>query len=560
MGSITLDDLMTYTKSFQAGASDTMNKMNALTQTQADLASANKDIATQSASDSSVVSAASNASILTTQAKNQLASTTFGTDIGGVTDQITQLAQVSKDAYDQKQKALEAINEKSQVSLFDNPIQYLMNQFTINSDIAQHNSANELQQSAEDRIKALNADTQTQAITNNATAAPLTTAAADAANRLAASKAATAANQFAIDNATYSLQGLQNIQNMNKEQLNNNFSLFNAAKAQEAAETSLAHLDLARKQFDIADQVRKDTQGYGEQLLKEVNAGRISRGVSPLPDNVARGLVAAARSKLPISVEYQNDAMAGQVSLSSDNPAIATSPGHLLDRLQMGTRIVLTPGQEIVKNVVTEARDTVNFAAANPQNKDVQNDPILKNVDFSKKENADGAINKIAQLKINAMATEVTPGDPKNVFNVGSINNIAASSPVVQALPIYQKVLKPVMDSGKVISSFDEAFTMAVKAVNNGTITQNELLDLSTIAQVGSANNIVARNLQGVAGLVPSRLLNTRITTGVDSIFGKATEVVNVNDRQKLSTAANKASASALSEAIRLNLHYNLLE
>jgi hypothetical protein len=549
MSGLSLEDLMTVTNSYKAGATDAANKMNALSQTQADLSSANSDIAKQNAVDSTTVSAAATAATLSTQAKNQVANSTFGTDIGSITDQITKLAQVSKDAYDQKQQALQAINDKSQVSLFDNPIQYLMNQLTINSDIAQHNSANELQQAAEDRIKSLNADTQTQVQTNAITAAPLTVAAADAANRLAASKSLLDANKFAQENAQYSLQGIQAIQNLSKETLAANFNQFSAQKAEEASQISLAHLDLARKQFDVNDQVRRDTQGYAEQLLKEVNAGLASRGQPELPPNAARGLVAAARSKLPISQQYQNDALAGQITLATGNPTVATSPAHLLDRVTAGTAIKLAPGQDAVKMAVTNARDTVAFAINNPQDSKVTNNPLLKNVDLTKKDQVDFVVNKIAQNNINAMATEVKPGDASNVFNVGSINAIAEASKAVQNLPVYQKVLKDPINAGKIIDDFDEAFTMAMQAASKGQITQDELLGLSTIAQAGTALNLTARNMQGFSGLVPSRELNVRLTIG-NSIWGKDTKVININDSKALDAATVKAGAAALREKL----------
>lgn len=548
----TLSDLISNVGMYQKGASAATEQIVALTQSQAALSAADSKVYSQVATDNSTVTAAAQAAALRTQAARVQAANAFHTNLGDVGEQISLYAAAADAAQATKDQALAEIARKDSVTLFDNPIEYIMNQFTINGDISKHNAANAQLESANARIQTMNANTQTSIMTQNAITEPITAASAEAATRNAAATATIEANKATQEGLSYNVAGIQAALNTKKEALGLQFQLQSAQQTERQIGISLQHLDLAKKEFaqrqkEYAerDTDKHEQQAYGQSVVDTINRGRVAilGAGSELDDMNGKMVLAALKGKNPLSAQMQKFLDAGELAKATGINMFGNTPAMAAATLSAIPAAKLNSAQGPIKDILSSSAAAVGSAIKAGDMPGQNANPALRGINGKDPASVAGAMNAVAQQTLNGFAREVKPGDSSNPFQIPSINVLAENSPTVAALPVYQKVFAPLAKQGVQISDPKMILATVGDAVAKGVITHKEALELSTIYHVGVKTNLAMRNLPGF-GLVPALSYNATVETAPDGFH--ANEIVDLTKPDAVSRALIKRQSSIL--------------
>lgn len=515
-----VSDLLAKVSAYQQGSSAATQQVVALTNQQSSLANDNASVLNQVATDSSTVEAAQQAAALKTQAARVKAANIFGANLDAVNEEISTQAANATAAQQAKDDALKTIQQKSSVSILDDPLSWIVNRFTINDDIAKYNAADNQLSSANERIQSLNLNTQAAIKTQNEISEPITAASAAAAARNAAAKATIDANNQSIAGLGYNINGITATLNASKESLALQFQAQAARDTQTNIGIALQHLDLSKQSFEFQKQEwaqKQDDiqaqQAIGKQVISSINAGRQARmgdKYTPLDDSSGKVIMSAIKGNSPLSQEYQIDYANGQSTQTTGVASLGNTPAAAYKTLST-VASNLPQVQDPVKAVLGQAVKEVNAAIANPAQAVASKDADLQGLNPKDQATIDAAINAKFKTLMDKYSSNIN-GDPNNPLTMPSINVLAANSPVIQSLPVYTKVLKPLLDRGVALDTPDKVFTAVSNAVINKQITMPEALEATTINQIGAKIKLQALNLPGF-GYAPYPGYNTPLTT-----------------------------------------------
>ncbi len=476
----------------------------------------------------------------------------FGTDVNAQTNVIDALVNTSAQAYADRDAALSEITKKQSVTIFDNPLEYIMNRFTINADIAKHNAADARISNAEQRITQLNADTDSTIKVNKQLDESLTQATLEAATRLAASQANDAALKAKLDGIRNNSQGIKDVMAASKESLTNSFSLYSAAQSQEHLKQSMSSLELQRARFENEKEEFatkrtgiEDAKQFDSSLLDNVNKGLVITGGKPLDNVTGKQALALMKGNSPLAKQYYDLYQIGQQSAQEGRPVIATSIGNAAQILSE-LPVKITPAQMPVKNLINAARDEFvsrRNTVGTPESQIDKNDRAAINK----------AISDIGNSMFAQKAANIDPADGTNPFHIGSINQLGEVSEIVRALPIYQKVFASKVSAGVQISDPKVIFQMTVDAFRRKDITYNEALELATIYHVGVGLSTAAKQFSAF-GIVPPLSYKAQVPIGTSGNFAGGA-VIDFTKPDILGRAFNKAFVeSYLAESVNLKI------
>lgn len=568
MAGISLADLLTNANSFKEGADVVSSKLLDISQAQQDIATSDASIFTQKAADDATVTAAKNAGTLQTQANVQKAGVDFGTDLGAQNEQITKLSLASQAAFDSKQQALKAVQQKQSVGFLDDPVGFIMNKFTINNDIDQYNVAEATEDNINKRIQNINQNTQTTVATQNALTQTMTAASAEAATRSSAAVSLIEANRSKQQGLAYNAQGIQAALASTQAGLSAEFQANTAKNTETQIGISLSQLKLAqdnaamaRTEFLERQQTVADSNAFAANYVDTINKGRQVRmgdAYTPLDPAQSKLIVSTLKSKGSLGDSLQADYSIGERSNLAGVNIIGTSPAQTID-LMSKAPVSLTPLQQTIKdNILNRAVNDLK-AAQQPGN----NLPTyLRGVNFKDKDAVTVALNQRSQELLDADAKVVKPGDATNPYQISSIGDLAAASPTIANLPTYQAVLKPLVDKGVQITDPAQVMDLTGKAVAGGLIDHNTAArDIATMYQMGVKANLATRNILGF-GLKPTLAYNATVTTDPSALFSK-TGIINMTDVNVVSRTLVKVNSQNLASGFNpidplLNITNNL--
>lgn len=549
-----LEDILSQVASFQAGAQQAEQKLseiyNNIQGSAAQMAVEN----TNTANDERVVTAAEQAGKLQTAARIQRTADIFNSDVLKDGNAIQELASRSKAAFDQKMELAQVIADKQSVGLFDDPLEYISNRFTLNTDIAAHNAANSTWQTLQARINEINQNTQATVQTQKQLETGVTEASALAAARVAGAKARIAAIQSDMLGQKYGAEGINAVLNARKDQLQASQTAFSSRNAEEQIQMSRRQLELAeenarerKREFDEKMDLKRDEAAMGQFMVDSINRGRAARGLPPLDDLNGKMAQRALMGKGGIvKDEWQADYNAGQRIEGGVVGSIAKSPVELLTRIKTGTPLNLTPQQKPLLDLAENAIKIVQ-SAATPGSDASKLYPQYATLDPKKDpEKYTSAINEVSQQLLLQQSKRVNPENRDNIFNIPNIKVLAANSPAIQETAVYQKVLKPLVDQGVDLTNPKLVFNLVGDAVANGTISHKQALETTTIYHVGVAVNAAQRNTMGVAGLVMPMQYNAEIEITPNWDVPKKA-VINLANPQEFSRAILQSQAHRLS-------------
>lgn len=550
----TLEELLAQVGAFKAGSQQATQQAVAAIATQADLSTQQGDIYKIAAEDEATVASAKLAAGYQTQLARVKAANAFGVNLKNSSEVITDLAASAERAYTVKQNALAKIAEKDSVTFLSNPLGYISNMFTINGDIAQHNLANAQVQAAEQRIQAINANAQSTIQTQNAIEEPLTAASMAAATRLAANTANLNAVQAQINTIGYNVKGIEYGLTAKKEALALGFQAQGASNAAAQLQMSRERMaqdkiefSLRQKQYARQEADENEKKAIGQSVIDTVNLGRkalLGSGAAPLDDIGGKLMLQTLRGKGTLSTEYQKYYDAGERTRLTGNVVYGSSPSAAISTLTT-LPVKLNPTQAAVKNILAVAATDTSTALQNSEMSGKNANPVFTGMDKKDKNTIDRAFNGRAQQILNAKAAVVIPGDADNPYQIASINQLAANSPTVQALPVYQKVLAPLVKSGVMLNDPKQIVSLIGEAVAKGKITHKEAIELTTIYHVGVTTNLAMRNIEGF-GLIPSNSYNATVETNPNAF--SPNEVVDMTRPDAVSRALVKLQSARLQQ------------
>lgn len=551
----TLSELLSNVAAFKKGSETATSQVISLLGKQAQSSADIGDIFKQQAADDTVVAAAKNAADMDTQLARVKAANSLGTNLKSNTEVITALSKEANDAYAAKDAALAEIQRKRSINFLDNPVGFIGAAITINRDITTHNLENARMQAAESRLATINSLTQSTAITQNAISEPLTAASTAAANRNAAVAATVASKKSDIDTLSYSTTAINVALNSSKESLAMDFQAQGAKNSARSLQLSEENAAQSRIDFKFrvqeyndrrADKVAQDDMG--KLVVDTVNLGRkalLGDKGTPLDDMSGKLVISALKSKGVLSTEMQKYYEAGERSRVEGRVMIGSTPAAAASTLQ-ALPVQLNPTQAPVQQLLGQALHDMDTGLQEAATNGKSTNPIFNGVNPKDKDSVAKAYNARAQQLLNSYSAVINPADGNNPYQIASINQLYANSPTVRDLPVVQKVLAPVMKTGMQLTDPKQIIGLISDALDKGTITHKEAVELSTVYHVGVKTNLAMRNFEGFGFKQPSYSYNAQIETNPGGFH--ATEIVDLTKPDSVSRALMKIQASRLQD------------
>ena len=503
-----------------------------------DLYNSDASMQRQNADSAALVEATKQAGQLQYETALQKTAIDIGTDIGDSTGLYAALSKQYIQSKAAQNVALDKINEKNSVSFFDDPLQYIINQATVDEDIDAHNAAQAKANIASGQISEMNLLTDQRAISAKKLQSTVTTASAAAAVSEVKNKALILADDYSRQAILQNTAGMRELVGLSEVTLKNAQSVFSAQAQQEQIGIAQAHLALSRQEFDWKKQEKEKGEAVGQYV-----SDTIIRGYKAMyPDNPDKWvapnspkLLALISGKLPLDGEMKYAFDRGEINSRAANPdgsnrILAVSPTDLLQGLKYGVQTG-RDSKVVTDLVVDTARSVVAspaYQALNPKDA----------------EGREKLINDAVATRLKSQSDLVK--DPTNPYYLSTITDITKQTPALQNFALYKQIVAPAAASGIDVSTPNSVFHLGLAAVREGRISLNTFaVDLSTTYKQGQRVNIQSKQLTAL-GLAPLNAYNVKIDTG-----GFTQDTVNMTDPAAIVKAAlkyrmNSVQATAL--------------
>lgn len=498
--------------------------------TQAELANSQAEAQTSIGLNNAIVLNAQNSAALATQNSKLKAGAIFGADLGQQGEMLTEATQVWNTAYQQQLSSAKAIQEKDSVSFLDDPLQFIINQFTVNDDIRAHNAAMQVKDTAKSHIDEINAMSDATARNQVNFSQSITQASIDAASQIALKTAEIAAAEAKSKGVGYNIEGLQAAINASKEDLAIKFNVLNAKTQQENLQLQLDNFSLHKQEFQWKKDDRETQYAADEMIVGRIQKGLQSIYGSQAPDlnnnpKAAKQYLSLFKSNSPAGKEAVEAFMLGGAGTFGN-------PATVVDLLKSGVNVKFTPSQEAIKNLFESADRELDAK--------FKIDPLKTPKDARERQQM---LNAEIKNKLDQMARNIDPGSSTNVFNVGSTAALI-TMPGVKDTALVQKVLGPAIAAGARLSDPTQLVSAAVAAVNRGQIKLEDAIGgITALYQKGVETNNQERDFVKL-GIAPPRTYNTTLKTNQNAIFG-GSDIVNLTEANSVKRAVLRMMATS---------------
>jgi len=527
-----INPILAAAQNFQTQARGAATQIYQNSAAEAEMESQNSETILNQGINEAIIAVAKGSSELAIQQARLKAATAFGTNLTESTEKITELSQALELTRQEQAVHRAAINEKRSVGLTDDPVQWLMNQFTINDDINKYNSSERTGDDLARRIQEANLLTQQSVATQNALGTSVSSATIDAEANKALNLATINANLAKIRGSQYNSQGISAALNATRDALSTQFQVANAENAEQQIKISLDHLDMARK-----ENLRKlEKENLDDSIVMQaINAGmkiRLGADTPDLTPQDAKMAMAMAKSGKPN--QFSQDFQVGLEFLSTGVKRYASSPAESLALLGSNIRMNLPPAANEVKAILETAMTQVK---AGTDGKPFDPKDVQGNIT---------ALNTRANAILAQASKKIVPGTD-NPFNVPSLPTLIKASPNIATLPVVEKVYTPLLKNGVDLTSPAKQFAAVVDALEKNEISYEEALSGAALYQYAVRVNLEARQFTAFGFQPPGDgswfKYNVEIETKPGATFGSKS-VVNLTDEQAYARALNQALAA----------------
>jgi hypothetical protein len=490
--------------------------------------------ATQAAgSDDQVIQTQQAQGLLQAQTAARQVASSYGGNPDDVSFIMNQLGQQWQQTEQKQLDAEKVIQQKQSVSFLDDPLQWLSNKLTVNTDINNYNNLEAQSNQLYDQLNKINDLNTKTAESMKAIAQTQTAATVAATSDLAAQKATAAAATARIQGILYNVKGVQDVTTMGQDQVDN---------AVKGAQTAIAegHLAVAQQQLviegkewamkaDLYAQDIKDKQAADAAdatVADQTNRGRAAMGLPPLPSAKIFSLFKmGGEAGEALKQQYT----AGALTDVTGKPMIAPTTGTAARMLATSqspiatTNPALAPVTNVLAKAYADARNPANMQMAGVKNN----------------QDMDVLTSNLVGQQVNAMAGNIKTGDNTNMFSAPPLTSLA-SLQSVKDNPLYQKVLMPAVKTGMSETDPQKILQLAASAVQQGQISlQDAVKGYSSLFNSAVQLNNSTRDYTRF-GIAPQHTYNTTMGTG---IFGGQVAIDLTNPAQ-VSTAFMKYMTS----------------
>lgn len=482
-----------------------------------------------------IIAGVQNQGALSAQNARLKAGAIFGADLNQQGEQITAATDIWKAAYQKKMDSLNAISAKDSVGFMDNPLGFILNQFSVNDDIRTHNSALEVEQAAKQHIDEINQMSDATARNQKNFEINITQASIDAAAKKTTDAAQILANKAETDGLNYNVDSLQTAINASKEKTALKFQVLGAQNAQAQLKIAMDTYALHKEEFSWKQEEKANKDLGDTDLINRMQAGLKVLYGDKAPDltaskATAQRYLALLKSNSPAGKEASDAYMAGQTGIIGGNPA------QVIDSINSGVAVQFTPVQEPIKKLFDVAVQQVSAG--------VQSGAVTKG-------NYQASLNAAVTGQVNQYLKDIEPGSGNNPFNIGAVSSLV-QMPGVATTPLAQKVLAPMVTAGAKLDDPKQVYSTALAGVQAGKISVEDAVDgIVSLYQKGVDTNLAARNLTKF-GIVPTdnmHTYNTRVETDPRALFG-GTEIVDLTNRNSVQRAVLKTMSKQVGGSI----------
>lgn len=501
-------------------------------QSQADLATETANAQLDIGLNNQIIEGAKNTAALSEQNARMKAGAIFGADLSLQGEQISKATEIWQAAYERQLSAAQAIEAKDAVGFTDNPLQYIINQFTVNQDIEAHNAALGVKTVAKQHIDEINALSNQTAKNQANFTQSITQASLDAASKNTLNTALLAANKAKIESLGYNVQGLQDAVQMSKEQLGVMFNVQSMQNQQAQLKLAMDNYALHKEEFEWKQADHAAAEATDEYLIGRIQKGLESMYGDRAPNlnanpKLAKTYLALMKSNTPAGKEAVDAYMAGGAS-----GVLAGNAGQVIDMMKSGVNLQFTPAQQPIKQLLNSAHS--EFVGA------INAGTIAKPTNAGE---FNRAVSGVVEKKIGEMLKNVKPGDGDNFFNIGSVDQIL-KMPGVADTALTQKVLGPATAAGVKFDDPKQVYATVTAALANKQITVNEAVEgITALYQKGVKTNLETRQLVKFGIPLPTNMpYNTQVQTDPKALLG-GTELINLTDKAQVTRALMKTLA-----------------
>jgi len=448
---------------------------------------------TQMASDFSQINTISNAVTKATQASGaddiattsqqasgllaaQSAARGVASSYGGNPDDVSfimnKLGAQWMDTESQRLAAEKVVQQKQSVSFMDDPLTWLSNKMSINTDINNYNNLEEQSNEIYDQLNKIN-DLNTSTAQSMRAIAKTQTAATVAATTDAAAQKANIANANAqLQGILYNVKGIDAVTQMGQDQVDNSVK---------GAQTAIAagHLAVAQQQLTIMSQEQTEKAGLYAQEIKDKQAADASDQL--VADTTNRGRAAMGLQPLPAAKIFTmfklggeaGDALKSQYSVGATSdavgkPIIAPSAGTAARVLAMNASpiSVVNPAVKPVTDLLQSSYNT----ARNPSNAQMMG---INPRDVS---TVDSAVSGLVNNSLLQMGANIKAGDSSNIYQAPPLTSLASLASV-KSNPLYNSVLAPQVKAGMSETDPVKIMELTVSAIDQGQISLKDAVN-----------------------------------------------------------------------------------
>lgn len=495
------------------------------------------------AANTKVVADVQNQGKLAAQNALQNFSAEWGGDTDDATGQQARLALRHNQASQAADDALDVIRQKRSVSFFDDPLSWISNKLTINTDIDNYNANNTITAKAESDMDSINASIDLRANAQAKIATTITAASAQAQSQITVASAQEAADVLARQGIAANTAGVTEIANMSYRQMQVATAGFDADAKYQELKTSQAHLALAQGQFDLEkqrfnlqEQKSLDQMGADQYISSLIKLGRqIKYPNQPGAWNIPQGkYTALLNAKDP---ELMDDLRVGQANETKGGAGVrilGNTPSEALATLQY--KPTVTPDMAGGIGILDQATALVT--------KQLQGQPITTK---QQKDQFDQAVNAAANQLLQAAANHTN--DPTSVYYLPPADKLAVAIPAIQDSPLYKTVIAPAVAAKVDLSNPDVVTGLASKAVQAGLLTLNDAAaGISGMYQRGQEMNFASKQLVGL-GLTP-KLTYIGQAANAGKFGGLAGKLDYLDQKAVTQNLMQRSSASQFNDVI----------
>lgn len=487
--------------------------------------------------------------LLDAQDAAQRVATSYGGNPNDVSFIMTQLGAQWQQTEAARLDAEKVVQQKQSVSFLDDPLTWLSNKLTVNTDINNYNNLNQQSDDLFAQMKGINDLNTSTAESMRSIATTQTAGTVAATSDLAAQQTAIDSAKAQLQSSLYNAAGVKAVTDLSQDSVDN---------VVKGAQTAIAagHLAVAQQQASImqaelnqktalyAQEVKDKQQADASdaQMLQYTNVGRSAMGLPALADSTK--LLTFIKMGGPEAEAIKQQMTSGAMSSAiGGKPVIAATAGTSARLLANSGSPLATsnpamkPVIDLLSNSYTEAKNPQTQAALGINNKDLNS--------------VDSGISSLVNNQVVQMAGNIKTGDASNIFQAPPLTALASMASV-KSNPLYTSVLEPQVKAGMTETDPNKLLMLTSAAVEAGQISvQDAANGMSALFRSAIALNTETKDYMRV-GITPQTSYNT--TLQATGTFGGSSRIDMTNAAQVTTALMKQLAITRQTQSIGLGL------